>query len=228
VVDLPNSDQLFQAVGVPPGAAPQAPPDNVLLANASYVAEKTGSPASEIVLMRVDGDRAVVAAAAMQAVAGLPGAKVSEIGQVRHLIGSSLTAVDLAGLTRLELAFALMMVGAAAGLVLWLGLSDRQRSFAILTALGAKSRQLGAFVWGEAALLLATGTVVGLASGAAVAFVLVRLLTGVFDPPPEALSMPWLYLSSLLVVAVLTVAAVASAATRSARVAVVEKLRRQA
>jgi putative ABC transport system permease protein len=198
------------------------------VANASYVAEKTGSPASEIVLMRVDGDRAVVAAAAMQAVAGLPGAKVSEIGQVRHLIGSSLTAVDLAGLTRLELAFALMMVGAAAGLVLWLGLSDRQRSFAILTALGAKSRQLGAFVWGEAALLLATGTVVGLASGAAVAFVLVRLLTGVFDPPPEALSMPWLYLSSLLVVAVLTVAAVASAATRSARVAVVEKLRRQA
>jgi putative ABC transport system permease protein len=147
---------------------------------------------------------------------------------VRHLIGSSLTAVDLAGLTRLELAFALMMVGAAAGLVLWLGLSDRQRSFAILTALGAKSRQLGAFVWGEAALLLATGTVVGLASGAAVAFVLVRLLTGVFDPPPEALSMPWLYLSSLLVVAVLAVAAVASAATRSARVAVVEKLRRQA
>ena len=31
VVDLPDADALFQAVGVPPGAAPQAPPDNVLL-----------------------------------------------------------------------------------------------------------------------------------------------------------------------------------------------------
>jgi putative ABC transport system permease protein len=31
VVDLPQADSLFQAVGVSPGAAPQAPPDNVLI-----------------------------------------------------------------------------------------------------------------------------------------------------------------------------------------------------
>ncbi len=31
IVDLPQADSLFQAVGVPAGAAPQAPPDNVLL-----------------------------------------------------------------------------------------------------------------------------------------------------------------------------------------------------
>ncbi|MGT2465171.1 ABC transporter permease [Mesorhizobium atlanticum] len=31
VVDLPNADAVFQAVGLPAGAAPQAPPDNVLL-----------------------------------------------------------------------------------------------------------------------------------------------------------------------------------------------------
>ena len=31
VVDLPNADSMFQAIGVPPGAAPQAPPDNVLI-----------------------------------------------------------------------------------------------------------------------------------------------------------------------------------------------------
>src|SRR5882724_1258245 len=31
VVDLPNADSMFQAIGTPPGAAPQAPPDNVLL-----------------------------------------------------------------------------------------------------------------------------------------------------------------------------------------------------
>src|SRR5581483_5329805 len=31
VVDLPQADSLFQKVGAPPGAQPQAPPDNVLL-----------------------------------------------------------------------------------------------------------------------------------------------------------------------------------------------------
>ena len=116
----------------------------------------------------------------------------------------------------------------AAGLVLGLGLADRKRSFAILTALGAKPRQLGAFVWSEAALFLAAGTFVGLSAGAAVACVLVKLLTGVFDPPPEALSTPWLYLASLIVVAGLAVATAALGATRSARIAVLEKLRGEA
>ena len=31
IVDLPQADSLFQSIGAPPGAAPQAPPDNVLL-----------------------------------------------------------------------------------------------------------------------------------------------------------------------------------------------------
>jgi len=31
IVDLPQADAQFQAIGVPPGAAPQAPPDNVLV-----------------------------------------------------------------------------------------------------------------------------------------------------------------------------------------------------
>jgi putative ABC transport system permease protein len=31
VVDLPNADSIFQAIGVPPTAAPQAPPDNVMI-----------------------------------------------------------------------------------------------------------------------------------------------------------------------------------------------------
>ena len=31
IADLPNANSMFQAVGVPSGAAPQAPPDNVLL-----------------------------------------------------------------------------------------------------------------------------------------------------------------------------------------------------
>jgi putative ABC transport system permease protein len=55
--------------------------------------------------------------------------------------------------------------------------------------------------------------------------VLVKLLTGIFDPPPEALSVPWFYLAALFAVAALAVALTALVVTRSARVAVIEKLR---
>ena len=62
---------------------------------------------------------------------------------------------------RLELGFAVVMVAGATGLILALGLADRRRTFAILSALGAKPRQLDAFLWSEALLLFLTGTVIG-------------------------------------------------------------------
>lgn len=109
--------------------------------------------------------------------------------------------------------------------MLGLGLADRQRSFAILTALGAKPRQLGAFVWSEAAVVLVGGCVIGILSGWIIAFVLVKLLTGVFDPPPDALAAPWFYLITLVVVASVAVGLAVTVAMRSAQAAVVEKLR---
>ena len=67
---------------------------------------------------------------------------MTDIAHTRDVVGSSLTAVDLAGLTRVELGFALVLAAAAGGLVLLLGLAERRRTFAIATALGATARQL--------------------------------------------------------------------------------------
>ncbi len=204
---------------------PTAPKDSFLVANAAYVAQQTGSAASEIVLIRSSGDPARVALAVRSATASLPGLKVSQIGDAVALIGSSLTAVDLAGLTRLELIFALVMLAASGGLVLGLGLADRERSFAILVALGAKPRQLGAFVWSEAVLVVGGGMLLGFLVGVLIAYVLVKLLTGVFDPPPETLSLPWGYLVALVVTATgAALLAAAGEAVRS-RTHVTEKLR---
>ena len=72
------------------------------------------------------------------------------IGAARSAVGSSLTSVDLAGLTSVELAFALVLAAAAGGLVFALGLSERRRSFAIASALGASHRQLRGLVLAEA------------------------------------------------------------------------------
>lgn len=204
---------------------PTAPRDSFLVANAAYIGQVTGAPASEIVLLKTSAASAGVAAAARELVATLPGVKVTEIGETLRLIGSSLTAVDLGGLTRLELGLAVLMVASATGLILALGLADRRRTFAILSALGAKPRQLGAFLWSEALLLFFAGTAVGTLTGFALAWMLVKLLTGAFDPPPEALSVPWGYVGVLIGVALLSVAFAVLGALRETQVPAVQRMR---
>jgi putative ABC transport system permease protein len=119
------------------------------------------------------------------------------MGEAVHRIGSSLVAVDLRSLTGLELAFAIPLVAGAIGLVFALGLAERRRSFAILRALGATTHQLGAFLWSEALLVYAFGTLAGLGLGWAIAWMLTKLMTQVFDPPPDTLYVPWTYLIAL-------------------------------
>jgi putative ABC transport system permease protein len=204
---------------------PTAPKDSFLVANASYVAQQTATPAAEIVLLRTSGDSAPVANAARDVAAGLAGVQVTDLGTTQRTINSSLTAIDLRGLTQLELAFAILLVGAAAGLVLRLGLAERQRTFAILAALGARSRQLGAFLWGESLLILLGGSIVGLVLGFGVAQMLVVLLTGVFDPPPERLAVPADYLVLLLVTATATTVLAVLGALAAARRPLVDALR---
>ncbi|KUM24890.1 ABC transporter permease [Mesorhizobium loti] len=203
---------------------PTAPKDSFLVANAAYVARVTGSDAAEYVLMRSRGDPAVLSRQVSSVLAVDPSLKVADVGQAAHLIGSSLTAVDLGGLTAIELGFAVVMAAAAAGLMLALGFAERRRPFAILGAIGASPAQLGAFLWSEGIVILAGGLIFGLLSGVLTAWMLVKLLTGVFDPPPEALSVPWLYLATVLVLVIVSVAAaVISASRRSALT--VEQLR---
>jgi len=204
---------------------PTAPKDSFLVANAAYIANVTGSSAAEVVLLRTSGNPAAVAAAAEGVVSALPGVEVRDIGTAQHLIGSTLTAVDLAGLTGIELAFAVILVAGAAGLVLALGLADRRRGFAVLSALGAKPRQLSAFLWSEGLLIFMVGGAIGLAGGFGMAWMLVKLLTGVFDPPPDRLSLPWLYVVALVCAAFISIAVAVIGAQRETRVPAVQRLR---
>jgi putative ABC transport system permease protein len=204
---------------------PTAPRDSFLVANATYVAGQTGSNAADIVLLRATGDPAALAIAAHAASASMPGVKVTDIGASLRLIQSSLTAVDLAGLTRLELVFAILMAAGSAGIVFALNLADRRRALVLLSALGATRRQMGAFIWSEALLTLTVGLILGLAAGFAVAEVLVKLLTGVFDPPPQSLNIPWAYLVLLISSTFAATAAAVLTAQAHARVSVSEVLR---
>lgn len=203
---------------------PTAPKDSFLLANADYVARATASDAVGAFLVNTGGTNVNQVATAAQAVAG-PGAQVTDIASSRRVIGSSLTSVDLAGLTKVELGFAVLLAAAATGLTLALGLAERRRTFAIVSALGGGRRQLGAFVWAEALVMAVPGLILGALGGWAVSNMLMKVLTGVFDPPPSHLAIPWGYLTLVVAIAIGALLVAGAWTLRTARSAIPGRLR---
>lgn len=192
---------------------PTAPRDSFLVANASYISGKTGSGAVGAFLVKTVGAPPPAVAARIRGVVGTS-ASVSDIQSSRREAGSSLTAVDLSGLTKVELGFALGLAAASSGLLMALVLAERRRTFAIVAALGGRPRQVAAFARAEAAFVIAAGLIAAVASAWGLAIILTKVLTGVFDPPPAHLAVPWTY---LIVVAVVSVAATLAAAELTVR-----------
>ena len=184
---------------------PTAPRDSFLVANAAYVARMTGNDRFETLMVRVKTDPATVAGQVRGLLGGISGAKVTDIDTELKTTLTSLTAIDLTGLTRLELTFAAIMAVAASGLLLILGFSERRRTFAIARALGASRRQLGSFLWTEAAFVNLGGLVLGALSGWLLSLMIVRILTGVFDPPPQHLLVPGWYVAFFVLAIVVSV-----------------------
>jgi putative ABC transport system permease protein len=203
---------------------PTAPKDSFFVANAAYVAGATGSDAVGAFLLDTGGAHQQGIAAHLRKQLGT-GATVTDLTQTRGAVGTSLTSVDLAGLTRIELAFAVLLSAGAGGLVLALGLAERRRTFAIATVLGAKPAQLRGMVLTEALLLTTGGLAGGALIGWALSEMLVKVLTGVFDPPPASLSVPSGYLLLTAGAAVAAVLAAALNGIRSAGRPAVEELR---
>jgi putative ABC transport system permease protein len=175
---------------------PTAPTDSFLVANADYVAQQTGDNSVGSFLIQTNGAGPGAVAKRVRSAVGTS-ALVTDIQNQRRVTGSNLTAVELGGLTKVELAFALVLAAAAAGITLALGFRDRRRTFAIARALGAKPRQMGGFVWSESGFVTVGGLVLGVAIAAVMSRMLIKVLTGVFDPPPDHFAAPWAYLGGL-------------------------------
>jgi len=203
---------------------PTSPRDSFLVANASYLAARTGAAGPQVLLLDVGGSSPRAVAARARSVVGTS-ATVSDIVTGRRITTSSLTAVDLAGLTRVELGFALALTVAACGVLVGLDLSERRRSFAITRALGARDRQVAAFVRSEVGVVVLVGALGAAAVGWGVAAMLVKVLTGVFDPPPAHLAVPAAYLVLLAVVGVVAAVAASEGAIRATRRPIIETVR---
>jgi putative ABC transport system permease protein len=124
-----------------------------------------------------------------------------------------------------ELTFAVCLATAAGGLVRAVGLAERRRTLAIISVLGGRPRQLRGLVLSEAAVV----TIGGLAGGALVAWglsvMLVKVLTGVFDPPPSVIAVPAGYLAVAVLAILAALMAAALAGARTSTRPAVEELR---
>ena len=179
---------------------PTAPKDSFIVANADYIANQTKSDAVGTFLVSTKTPATTAKALCTQLAGSTPGARVDDISSTgAHVTSASgLAGTDLSGLSRLELGFGVLLAMACSGLALLGGIVERRRALVLLAALGATSRQRGRFLATEARTMVVAGVVGGALIGVCIAYLLVKVLTGIFDPAPATAAVPWRYLTMLV------------------------------
>jgi putative ABC transport system permease protein len=167
-----------------------------MVANIGYLEQRASSGGANVLFVRTSGDPHAVAGT-IAAATRADGAAVRDIRQQAAQTTSSITTVDLSGISRIEEEFAIALAALAAILWISLTLAERREELATMRALGASLREVGAFLWSEVLLVVAAS--IGLAAllGWLLAEMLVAMLTHVFDPPPDHLAAPWPFLAGL-------------------------------
>jgi putative ABC transport system permease protein len=205
---------------------PSAPRDSFMVANLPYLqaADHAGGPNVVFIKASNPGGTAQAVAHATSA----DGTIVNSIDQQAQRTVSSITTVDLRGISQIEEAFTIALAAAAMALFVAITVIERRHEFATMAAVGATLRSIGSFVWSEAALVLVAGLVLAAGLGVLLALMLVAMLQHVFDPPPDHLAVPWAYLAELGGAAVVaTSVAVAAMAARLRRLPLGQLLREQ-
>ncbi|HEY8844392.1 MAG TPA: ABC transporter permease, partial [Gaiellaceae bacterium] len=192
---------------------PSAPRDSFMVANLAYLQGVTHDAGPNLVFVKAPSDPAAVSTRIAAATRSF-GTGVKNIRRQSVQTSSSITAVDLAGISRIEEAFAILLAAAAIGLFVLVALAERRHEFATMAALGASLRSIAAFVWSEAALVVGAALACAAILGWLLAQMLVAMLQHVFDPPPSHLAVPWAFLGSLAGAAVLGGAVAVALASR--------------
>jgi putative ABC transport system permease protein len=175
---------------------PSAPRDSFMIANVRYLQSLDAAGGPNVVFAKAGGDPTGVArrvAAAMRA----DGVTVKDIRHQAAQTVSSITAVDLSGISRLEEAFTILLAAAAMWLFVGLAVSERRHEFATMAAVGASLRDVAGFVRSEALAILVAAVALATTLGWLLSEMLVAMLQHVFDPPPDQLAVPWGYLTEL-------------------------------
>jgi putative ABC transport system permease protein len=192
---------------------PSAPRDSFMVANLAYLSAADHAGGPNTVFAGATETPSAVAARVAAATKGL-GVSVKDIEGQAVQTTSSITTVDLTGISHLEEAFAVLLAVAAMWLFVSLLVEERRHEFATMAALGASLRDIGGFVRSEALAVLGAAVVLAAGLGWLMAEMLVAMLQHVFDPPPDSLAVPWGF------IALLGLGAIAGAVLASAVAAV--------
>jgi putative ABC transport system permease protein len=203
---------------------PTAPKDAFLVANLSYVVAQTGNDRISFILARAKGD--VGDASRGLAVRLGQGWQVDDLTTTTARVANSITSVDLAGLVVIDLGFAILIAAVGATLFLLAELAERRRELATLIAIGAEPGQVRASVMGETAVIGVAGIISGLLTGSIVAFTLLQILSGVFDPPADLPAIPLGQIGAVIAGVVVALGCAVAIADRGiARLGLVSALR---
>jgi len=175
---------------------PSAPRDSFMVANLSYLSKVDHAGGANVVFAKASETPATVAGRVAAATKGL-GVTVKDIEGQAVQTTSSITTVDLTGISRLEEFFAILLAAAAMWLFVDLLVEERRHEFATMAALGASLRDIGAFVRTEALAVLGGSIILAAGLGWLMAEMLVAMLQHVFDPPPDSLAIPWGFIGLL-------------------------------
>jgi putative ABC transport system permease protein len=167
-----------------------------MVANLAYLHRVSHDRGPNVLLVRSAEDP-IALAHRIAAATRSSGTSVRDIRHQTVQTVSSITTVDLSGISRIEEAFALALAALAMVLFVTVGLEERRHELATMAALGAPLRRVAAFLWSEAALVLAAAAALACLLGWLLAEMLVSMLQHVFDPPPDHLAAPWGFLAAL-------------------------------
>jgi putative ABC transport system permease protein len=195
---------------------PSAPKDSFMVANLSYLESVTHAGGPNVVFAKVNGYPPDVARRVAAATSSL-GTKVDNITGQGARTSSSITTVDLTGISHIEQAFAIVLAAAAMALFVALGISERRQEFATMAAIGAPLSRISAFLWTEAAIVLTVGLALAVGLGWLLSEMLIAILQHVFDPPPDALAVPWSFLAGLAGAAIVATLLATALASRGIR-----------
>ena len=175
---------------------PAAPRDSFMVTNLRYLQLVTHDAGPNLYLIRANGSPVALADRLAERTRSL-GTSVRNIRQQTAQTVSSITTVDLTGITRIEEVLVLVLAAAAMALFTAVALAERRHEFATMAALGASLRRISSFLWSEAALVVAAAVALAALLGWLLAEMLVAMLQHVFDPPPDHLAAPWGFLGAL-------------------------------
>jgi putative ABC transport system permease protein len=175
---------------------PSAPKDSFMVTNLAYLQQVTRGTGPNVVFAKSNGSPATTASRVAAAVKPY-GASVKDITSQTQQTTSSITTVDLNGISRIEQVFAVALAAAAVALSVALAMAERRHEFAAMAAVGATIRDIAAFVWSEALIVLGASLLLAIGLGWLLSLMMVAMLQHVFDPPPDTMTIPWVFLAWL-------------------------------